>query len=268
MTGERIVLGRLYESVHQVAASVVEEVLHRLGHDVEVVDGLHEELYARLGRGELDLFATSWLPHGHGLLWAQVKDRVAEVTALFTGAQYFWAVPCYVPASQVAELADLADDYVAEQMTTLDVQAAGPASGLNVWSAALVEAYHLGAVGWRLVPGDVDAIVANVNRRLAAGDWFVTPAWVPHYLNDVFDLRPLDDPRRVFPPPDRASLTGHRASLERLPGRTQHVLSRIRFTVDDVNAMDCLVNLDGFAPLAAAQEWMDDNDSLVRCWFG
>ena len=93
-----IVLGRIDESFHQVAAAVVEEVLLRLGHEVEVREGPHPEMYPLLDRGELQLFADSWLPGGHGTYWEQIRDRVVEVAPLFDGARFFWAVPGYVPA--------------------------------------------------------------------------------------------------------------------------------------------------------------------------
>ena len=82
----------------------------------------------------------------------------------------------------------------------------------------------------------------------------------------MHDLRPLDDPRGVFPPPDRASLVAHRDAFDRLPERTRDVLGRVRFTVADVNAMDRAVNLDGLDPLAAARQWMDRSPDTVRTW--
>ena len=88
-----IILGRIDESFHQVAAAVVEEVLLRMGHTVEVREGPHPEMYPLLERGELQLFADSWLPGGHGSYWEQIRDRVVEVAPLFEGARFFWAVP-------------------------------------------------------------------------------------------------------------------------------------------------------------------------------
>ena len=44
------------------------------------------------------------------------------------------------------------------------------------------------------------------------------------------------------------------------------MLARIRFTVADVNAMDCAVNLDGLDPLAAARDWMEHHPDAVRTW--
>ena len=92
--------------------------------------------------------------------------------------------------------------------------------------------------------------------------------WQPQYLNEVHDLRPLDDPRGCFPPPDRASLVAHRDSFDRVPEHTRDVLRRIRYSVADVNAMDGAVNLDGLDPLAAARAWMDGHADDVRAWLG
>lgn len=263
---EPIVLGRIDESFHQVAAAVVEEVLRRLGHTVEVREGPHPEMYPLLARGELHLFADSWLPAGHGTYWEQIHDRVVEVAALFDGARFYWAVPGYVPVDQVAALSDLARREVTGRMATLVVQGTTPGAGLTMRSEQLMRDYGLDAAGWSHRIGDIHAIIRTVNERIAAGDWFVTPMWQPQYLNEVHDLRPLDDPRGVFPPPDRGSLVAHGEAFNALPDHTRDALRRIRFTVADVNVMDCAVNLDGLDPLAAARDWMAKHPVDVQAW--
>ena len=191
-------LGRIDESFHQVAAAVVEEVLLRLGHDVEVREGPHPQMYPLLERGELHLFADSWLPGGHGVYWEQIRDQVVEVAALFDGARFFWAVPGYIPADWSSALPDLARPEVTGRMATLVVQGTTPGAGLTMRSQQLVRDYGLDEAGWSHRIGDLQAIIRTVDERIAAGDWFVTPLWQPQYLNDVHDLRPLDDPRGVF----------------------------------------------------------------------
>jgi glycine betaine/proline transport system substrate-binding protein len=153
-------------------------------------------------------------------------------------------------------------------MTTLVVQGTTPGAGLTMRSQELVREYELDETGWSHRIGDLQAIIRTVDERIAVGDWFVTPLWQPQYLNEVHDLRPLDDPRGVFPPPDRASLVAHRDAFDRLPERTRDVLRRIRFTVADVNAMDGAVNLDGLDPLAAARAWMGRHGDDVQAWLG
>lgn len=262
-----VVLGRIDESFHQVAAAVVEEVLLRLGHEVEVREGPHPQMYPQLAEGELELFADSWLPGGHGTYWAEVGDRVLEVAPLFEGARFYWAVPGYVPADLVSSLGDLARPEVTARMTTLEVQGTTPGAGLTMRSQQLVTDYGLDKAGWTHRIGDLQAILDTVERRIAAGDWFVTPLWQPQYLNDVHELRPLADPLGVFPLPDRASLVAHRGAWERLPQRTREVLGRIHYPIEAVNAMDRAVNLDGLDPLAAARQWMAGHEDAVAAWF-
>lgn len=263
---EPIVLGRINESFHQVVASVVQEVLRQLGHRVEIVDGQHEELFAQLGRGQLTLFADSWLPHSQGIFWAEIRDRAIEVGELFTGARYFWAIPCYM-STDVSVISDLSDADIVEEMTTQAIVGAPATSGLSRWSRDVLAAYDLESHGWTYESADVATVIRTVNQRMAAGDWFVTPLWVPQYLDDVFDMKRLEDPLRVFPPADRASILAHAASFAQLPERTQKVLGNIRLAIGHVSEMDALVNLDAMAPLEAAQEWMDENDAIVKAWF-
>ena len=135
-------------------------------------------------------------------------------------------------------------------------------------SRELVREYGLDEVGWSYRIGDLAAIIRTIDNRIAGGDWFVTPLWQPQYLNDVHELRPLDDPRGVFPPADQAWLTANRPAFERLPERTRRVLRKIGFTLADVSGMDRAVNLDGVDPLTAARAWMNRNATAVEHWFG
>lgn len=265
---DRIVVGSLDESFHRVVAAVVAEVLGRLGHETVPFVGMHEEMYARLGRGELDLFADSWLPHSQGLLWEPVKDRVIEVGQLYKGARYFWAVPCYLPSSEVTEIGDLADQDVALDMATQTIVGAPEAAGLTRWSREVIRAYQLDRAGWTYRSADVPTVIRTVEQRMCAGDWFVTPLWVPQYLDDVYEMRRLEDPLRVFPPADRASIVAYAESFAALPARTRETLGRIRFELAHVSAMDATVNLEGLSPREAARQWMDENEALVRTWLG
>lgn len=266
-SGAPLVYGRIDESFHQVAAAVVEEVLVRLGHRVEVVEGPHPQMYPQLASGEMDLFADAWLPGGHEVYWDQVKDSAVEAAVLYEGCMFYWAVPAYIPEDLVSSLEDLTAPEVAQRMTTLTVQGTTPGAGLTMRSEKLIETYGLDRVGWHQEIGDLQAIIDTVNRRMADGDWFATPLWQPQYLNDVHELRPLRDPLGAFPAPDRASLLAHGTSWEQLPEETRRVVSRVNYPLEAVNEMDRAVNLEGKDPLQAARQWMDRNPDIVNAWF-
>jgi glycine betaine/proline transport system substrate-binding protein len=243
-----VVLGQIDESFHQVGGGVVHETLLRLGHVVDIREGPHPEIYPLLGEGELHLFATSWLPGGHAAYWQPIRGRALQVSPLYDGARFFWAVPDYVPADQVAALPDLARPEVIRQMATLTVQGTTPGAGLTARSRQLVVDYGLEDAGWSYQVGNLGEIIRTVNARMTAREWFVTPLWQPQYLNEVHPLWPLDDPRGVFPASDQAWLTANRAAFERLPERTQGVLRQIRFSLADATAMDYAVNVDCLSP--------------------
>ena len=176
-------------------------------------------------------------------------------------------MPDYVPADQVAALPDLVRPEVTDRMAILVVQGTTPGAGLTMRTQELVREYGLtrsaGATGsgtWQ--------IISTVNARITARDWFVTRSGSPQHLNEVHQLRPLDDPLGVIPPPDQAWLTANRAAFERPPARTRAVLQRVRFTRADATAMDYAVNVDGLDPLSAARRFMDEHSDDVRRWFG
>lgn len=267
MSEKSIVLGRIDESFHQVAAAVVEEVLIRLGYQVEVIEGAHPDMYPQLAAGQQDLFADAWLPHGHEVYWEQIKDVVTEVAPLYDGGLFFWAVPGYIPAEVASSLTDLAKPEVAEQFTTRIVQGTKAGAGLSMRSNRLVVEYGLDKLGWSHEIGDIWAVIDTVNSRMAAGDWFATPMWAPMFLNDLHDLRALEDPLGLFPPPDRASLLAYTEFWERMPERDKAVLGRIRYRVEDVNEMDRWMNLDGLGALEAARQWMAEHSDEVEAWF-
>lgn len=261
----KIHYGRINESFHQVAAAVVEEVLLRLGHEVVVHEGPHPEMYPKLASGEHQLFADAWLPGGHAMYWADVKDAVTNVAPLYGDARFFWAVPGYVDAS-VTSLEDLAREEVAGTFTTRVVQGTGSYAGLTVMGDELLKTYGLDALGWEQPAGDIDKLIDTVNSRIAAGENFVTPLWQPMFLNEAHDLRPLADPEGAFPAPDEACLLAHNDFWAECDERTRAVLQSIRFTAADVNEMDLYVQRDGLDVLPAVRRWADNHPGTVEAW--
>jgi glycine betaine/proline transport system substrate-binding protein len=88
-----IVLGQVSLSFYAVTGAVVQDVLERLGHEVEVRQGPHEQMFPLLGDGQIDLLAAAWLPEGHASYWSRYAAQAAEVARLYDGARLFWAVP-------------------------------------------------------------------------------------------------------------------------------------------------------------------------------
>ena len=258
-------LGQVGLSFYAVKGEVVRAVLEENGHSVETIEGSHADIYPRLGAGEVDLLAASWLPNGHADLFAEVEENVERLTPLYDEARFFWVVPSYVPKDRVAAIADLADPAVAERMGNT-IPTLAPSTGLTIGAERMMEAYDLADAGYELVPGSAKNWVNALQSAVENREWIVLPLWQPQWLNAAFDLRRLDDPRNVYGADDTAWLVAHEGLSAKLDERTLAHLRNIRLPVEAVTEMDRLVNAEGLTPREAAARWMEENPEAVAAW--
>ena len=260
-----VTLGQVSLSFYAVTGEVVRAVLEENGHTVTTLEGSHADIYPRLGAGEVDILAASWLPNGHADLFAEVEGSVERLTPLYREARFFWAVPAHVPEAEVSAVADLARPEVAERMPKT-IPTLAPSTGLTVGAERMMAEYDLEAAGYELAPGEPSDWSDTLIQAAENGTWAVVPLWQPHWLNAALELRRLDDPRDVYGPDDTAWLVVHEGLTDKLDERTLAHLRRIRLPVEAVTEMDRLVNADGLAPAEAAARWMEGNPDAVAAW--
>lgn len=264
-TTRPVTLGQVSLSFYAVTGAVVQHVLERLGHQVTVRTGPHDEMFPLLERGEIDLMAAAWLPDGHAAYWARHGAAATQVARLYTGARFFWGVPDYVPKEAVASIADLARPEVAQRMTRL-IQGIGTAATITTVSQSAVSAYGLDVLGYSLRPGTPAEWTGAYDAAVREQRWIVFPTWAPQYLNRGNRLRPLDDPKGILGGANHAALVAPTARLQALPEATRAALSRIDLGLDGVTEMDWMVNVGKMTPRAAAATWMQANASRVNGW--
>jgi glycine betaine/proline transport system substrate-binding protein len=260
-----VTLGQVSLSFYAVTGAVVQEVLERLGHRVEVRHGPHEEMFPLLADAQIDVMAAAWLPEGHGAYWGRYGSQAQEIARLYDGARFFWAVPSYVPEAEVASIADLAKPAVAARMAK-QIQGIGSGATISAVSIKALENYGLGAVGYSFRPGTQAEWVATFSQAVSERRWIVFPTWAPQYLNRDGQLRALADPQGVLGGTNHASLVAPRARYQFLPEATRLALGRIQLGLDGVTEMDWLVNVQKQTPREAAQTWMSANASRVSAW--
>jgi glycine betaine/proline transport system substrate-binding protein len=260
-----VVLGYVDLSFYEVTASVVQFVLERYGYNVAVKKGTHGQIYPELGAGEVDLFVAAWLPHTHAKYWDEHKSSLVRITRLYDDAKLFWAVPDYVPATDVRAVADLSRPEIAAKMDK-SIRGPGADSGLMIGSAKIVEQYQLEAAGYRLAPGKPADWIAWFNANVEARKWFVTPLWQPQYLNQVAKLRILEEPKQLLGKADSAYLVAHKDIREKLDKQTLAALRRMELSVRWVTELDYMVNVKKMAPAEAARLWIGAHPDTVSYW--
>ena len=260
-------LGHVDLSFYEVTASVIQQVMERIGYNVGIKKGSHSEIYPMLADGEVDLFVAAWLPHAHAKYWEEHKDKTVKVTVLYEDARLFWSVPDYVPVSEVSTVADLLKPDVAQKMQKV-IRGTRPDSGLMMGSQKIFEAYGLAASGYELAPGKPADWISYFNDNIAAQRWFVMPLWQPQYLNRVHKMRVLQEPKKIFGGPDTAWLVAHKDLKEKIGKLAWGVLERISFSIKQVTELDYAVNVRGVSPRDAARHFLASHPDTVGYWVG
>jgi len=259
-------LGQISLSFYAVTGAVVQEVLERLGHTVEVTQGSHAQIFPRLGAGEVDVLVAAWLPYGHAVYWSQYGDRAEQLAKLYGGARFAWMVPAYVPHSLVAQVDDLKAPEVLKRMDKT-IQGTGKDSGNMIVSAQLMQAYALDQAGYKLQPGGLSDFHGAYERGIAAERWFVMPLWWPHWMNRAGTMRALEEPQQLLGPANDGVLVARKEWAAQAPPQTLAELKRIHLGLDAVAVMDYRVNVGKLHARDAARSWMREHADIVESWF-
>jgi glycine betaine/proline transport system substrate-binding protein len=219
-----------------------------------------------LGRGEVNLLAAAWLPKGHARYWEQHKGQAIELAMLYEDARFFWGVPAYVPAPEVASVSDLTEPEVIAKMTKT-IQGIGPGAGITIFSQQMMQDYGLEQAGYTFRPGTAREWIDAFEQGVAENRWVVIPLWQPHFLNKAHRIRPLQEPKGLLGGADRAVLIAHRDFPDKVPPRTVATLRRVHLGVEAVTEMDYMVNVDKKTAREAAGIWMDHHAAVVASWF-
>jgi len=127
------------EAVTNIAKEVLEK---RLGYKVDLVMTDIGLQYAGVARGNLDVMLMAWLPTTHKAYWDKVSGDVVDLAVLYDHARLGWAVPQYVPESEVGSIADLNKPEARSRLHGL-IQGIDPGAGLMRASERALADYAL-----------------------------------------------------------------------------------------------------------------------------
>jgi glycine betaine/proline transport system substrate-binding protein len=202
-------VGHIALSFHDAASEQVELLLRSHGHDIERSAAPHGDMFASLGRGEVDVLVAAWLPWSHGAYHAEIADKVRPVAVLYE-PYATWVVPDYVPA-EVISIEDLLRPPAVDRMDRL-IQGMAPGAGISAMSPRAVEAYGLDGAGYRFENGTEDDCMGRFVSAIAERRWVVMPFWRPQALHRRFKLRRLADPKAILGATDNATVLVLKAS--------------------------------------------------------
>jgi glycine betaine/proline transport system substrate-binding protein len=221
----RIRVGHIDLGFHDASALEVEAVLKQHGHDIERSAAPHEEMFRRMGRGEIDMLVSAWLPASHGGYLAPFEGDVRKITVLYE-PYCIWGVPSYVPETVVATVSDLLRPHALDRMDRL-IQGINPGAGISRFSKAIVEQYGLAAAGYHFETGTEAQCFDRFEAAVADKRWVVIPLWHPQYLHARYEIRALAEPKGLLGGTDQATLIIRKDAEEKVGTAALDELSKM-----------------------------------------
>jgi glycine betaine/proline transport system substrate-binding protein len=223
--------------------------------DISTSENL-DATYRRVASGELDAFQDVWLPNQEALL-DKVAEDVKHLDPWFLGkTKQGMAVPAYMDVRSIDQLNGTDAPFI------LGIE---PSSVMMRWvGREVVPAYGLEQ---KLVAAPTAGMLVEVERLYTFKEEFIFLAWSPHWMNQRFDIRYLEDPKDAMGPtndPAECS-TIVRGGLREKDPVAYAFMDALELTEEQINDLEYAINKED-DPLAGARRWASDNREVVRPW--
>ena len=250
----------------QATTATAEQLLTRLGYEVETERLSVPEVYQKLSNGELDVFLGNWMPTMEPIIQPYLLNKSVDVLGKnLSGAKYTLAVPSYVYDAGVRSFADIVrfKDQFKNKLYGLEKGNDGNALLQDVIAK---NDFSLG--NFSLVELPERLMLYQVKRHIRDGDWIAFLAWAPHPMNENFDIRYLAGGDAYFGPDLGGSTvyTNTRANFRRDCPNVAKLLDNLEFSLEmEGEVMNMM--LGEFVPGdRAVRDWMFRNPATLNDW--
>ena len=215
-----------------------------------------DSVYSSVAKGDLDAFQDVWLPNQRDLL-SSVEDDVEQLSYSYQGqAEQGLAVPSYMNTTSLNQLNDSEADLIL-----------GIEPGSVVMGVVYDEVMPTYRLKQKLVEASTEGMLTEVERLYNDREEFALVAWSPHWMNQRYDLRYLEDPNDAFGElndPARITTIVNKNLPENEPA-AYAFMNALIFNEDQLNDLESTIEEMG-DPLEGARQWAQDNRDVWQPW--
>lgn len=257
------------------SANLVRAALEeKLGIPCHLVETTADSMWRMVAAGEADAMLSAWLPETHAAYAAANLDSVEDLGPNLEGARVGLVVPRVSlgrpttgtglsnrPLIETKSIADL--QYYTEQFGNRIV-GIDPEAGVMRKARIALEEYELD--GWRLINGDEESMIKELERAVRRREWIVFTGWKPHWMFALWKLEFLEDPKEVFGGHERIHTVVRKGLKDDMP-EAYEFLNRFHWSSEDMEQL-MLWNRqsEGLYKYRNAQRWMRTHPEKVNAW--
>ena len=215
-----------------------------------------DSVYGSVAEGDLDAFQDVWLPNQRDLL-SSVEDDVEQLSFSYEGeTKQGLAVPSYMDTTSLEQLNESKADMIF-----------GIEPGSVVMGVIYDEVIPAYGLEQKLVEAPTEGMLTEVERRYNDREEFALVAWSPHWMNQRYDLRYLEDPEDAFGDlNDPAKITTIvRKNLAENDPEAREFMDALVLDEEHLNDLESTINEVG-EPQEGARQWAQDNREVWQPW--
>ena len=234
---------------------ITKKVLEDAGYKVEVTSFSEWGIaYAALVKGDTQVM-VSQVDYVAQDYWSRNKNRLEKIAPVSHGLYQAIAVPKYVAIDSMEQLNGAADKF-GNKIIGIE-----PGSGLMRDAAKAVSEYGLKL---QLVEGSTAAMTAALKSAIDRKEWIAVTLWEPSWMTQKFDVKWLQDPKGVFPPPQSYYWIGQKGFSEKYP-HARELMASVYVPLTDITAINAEVK-DGKSMDDAIANWIKNHADLIKRW--
>ena len=252
---ETIKMGTMSWEDLAAITGITKKVLEDAGYTVEVTSFSEWGIaYAALAKGDTQVMVsqTDYVAQDY---WDRNKNRLEKISPVSHGLYQGIAVPKYVTIDSLEQLNEAADKF---DNKIIGIE---PGAGLMRDTADAVSEYGLKL---QLVEGSTAGMTAALKSATDREEWIAVTLWEPSWMVAKFDTKFLQDPKRVFPPPQTYYWVGQEGFSEEYP-HARELMASVYVPLDEITAMNAAVG-EGKSMDQAVADWIAGHADLIERW--
>ncbi|WP_243140779.1 glycine betaine ABC transporter substrate-binding protein [Candidatus Galacturonibacter soehngenii] len=234
-----------------LAAAILEE---KMGYTVERTMADVAPVFTSVASGNTDAFLDVWLPVTHEEYMKKYGEDLVDLGTVYENAMLGLVVPSYVDIDSIEQLNENKELFGGE-IVGIDAGA-----GLMEATQKAMEAYEL---DYHLLTGSGTTMTAALSKAIDVGNPIVVTGWAPHWKFARWDLKVLEDSKKIFGDVENIHIVTRKGLEEDLP-EVVAFLKNFKLTDEELGDLMGVIEDDGGEPFEIAKAWMKDHDELIQ----
>lgn len=238
-------------------SNLAKVVLEEYGYEVELQNADLAPIFVSVSGKNTDVFLDTWLPITMKDYLSQYGDSIEFLGEMYGEARVGLVVPRYVTIDSISELA------VNKERFSAEIVGIDAGAGIMKTTDKAMSAYGLD--GYTLMTSSSSTMLASLKKAMDKGKWIVITGWTPHWMFDRFDLKFLNDPKKVYGDLEGIHAVAWKGFREADPFAAGF-LGNMKLTTEELGSFMTAMKDARMDEEEIARKWRNEHRQLVDSW--